>query len=171
MCLILGTMNVQLILVFWTEVDSAWMSWCRQTQCAPISYQPTLDQFHTVILSGMSVIHPADGDLRDKSYYFAGRHSGSTPSSPARTLPARLKDQFTSQESRPLIAVWALHFNEKETSEGPRSQKVICLLRWHIMYSKHPAPQPWSHVTFNLLIQGKQQIWGQWRQMRKSFGL
>lgn len=61
-------------------VVSNCMSGCSQIQCASVSYQLILDQFHTVILSGMSEIHPADGDLSDETYYYAGRRSGSLPS-------------------------------------------------------------------------------------------
>lgn len=84
---------------------SDWMSWCRQIGCASVSYQLILDQFHAVILSGMSESPPADGDRRDETYYSAGRRSGSPPSSLAHG-----KDQVPSREP---ITVSILHFNEK----------------------------------------------------------
>ena len=37
----------------------------------------------SLILSGISVICPADGDLSDETYYSAGRRSGSPPYRPA----------------------------------------------------------------------------------------
>lgn len=85
-----------------------WMSWCRQTPCASVSYQLIPDHFHTVILSGMPVIHPADGDLRDETYYSVGRRSGSPPS--RRTFAGPRKDQLPSRKRK---TVSVLQFNEK----------------------------------------------------------
>lgn len=62
------------------QLVSDCMTRCRQTHWASVSYQQILDRFHTVILSGMSVILTADCDPRDETYYCAGRSWAWPPS-------------------------------------------------------------------------------------------
>lgn len=79
--------------------------------CAMVSFQLTLDQFHAAILSGMSESPAADGDGRDE------------------TLLAYHRQAWFRLVTRELIAIWILHFNNRNTSLINLSSLVMSNLR------------------------------------------
>lgn len=110
------------------------MSLCRQTQFAPVSYQLMLAQFHTMILSGMSVIHPADGDLRLVSVLAdALAHC-----CPAQLLLIKIRSLAGIQKTNNSLNS---SLNEKKTSQRIHPYRVV--------HSAHVTPQVQltSHLT------------------------